>query len=174
MPTSDCPGSQDENFNVHVGRRGEPTSNGTSRVTLLTIILRRLSVIRFICGYKNAHSSPMTHDSMPLIIHHLQVPQSERLPWLCEELNIPYTLTQRRFTNERAPISSPQSIKDLNPLGAAPVIQDGGLTLAGRVRRVHHPRSRQRPARAHAFAQELCRLSVLVPLCKRHAAAPAR
>lgn len=63
---------------------------------------------------------------MPLTIHHLQVSQSERLPWLCEELQIPYTLT----LHQRAPIFSPQSIKDLNPLGQAPVIQDGSLTLA--------------------------------------------
>ena len=63
---------------------------------------------------------------MGLTIHHLQVSQSERLPWLCEELNIPYTLT----LHQRAPIFSPQSIKDLNSLGQAPVIQDGSLTLA--------------------------------------------
>jgi glutathione S-transferase len=65
---------------------------------------------------------------MPLTIHHLQVSQSEHLAWLCEELHIPYTLT----LHQRAPIFSPQSIKDLNPLGQAPVIQDkdGSLTLA--------------------------------------------
>ena len=63
---------------------------------------------------------------MPLTIHHLQVSQSERLPWLCEELAIPYELV----IHQRAPVFSPQSIKDLNPLGSAPVIQDGSLTLA--------------------------------------------
>jgi glutathione S-transferase len=63
---------------------------------------------------------------MALTIHHLQVSQSERLPWLCEELQIPYRLV----LHQRAPILSPQSIKDLNPLGQAPVIQDGSLTLA--------------------------------------------
>lgn len=63
---------------------------------------------------------------MALIVHHLQVSQSERIVWLCEELQIPYTLT----LHHRAPIFSPQSIKDLNPLGQAPVIQDGNLTLA--------------------------------------------
>ncbi|KAN0095985.1 glutathione S-transferase [Hyaloscypha variabilis] len=62
----------------------------------------------------------------PLTIHHLQVGQSERIPWLCEELQIPYNL----ILHQRAPIFSPQSIKDLNPLGQAPVIQDGDLTLA--------------------------------------------
>jgi glutathione S-transferase len=63
---------------------------------------------------------------MSLTIHHLQISQSERLPWLCEELNIPYTL----ILHQRAPIFSPQSIKDLNSLGQAPVIQDQSITLA--------------------------------------------
>lgn len=66
------------------------------------------------------------HHTMPFTIHHLQVGQSERLTWLCAELDIPYTLT----LHQRDPILSPQSIKDLNPLGQAPVLQDGGLMLA--------------------------------------------
>jgi glutathione S-transferase len=63
---------------------------------------------------------------MSLTVHHLQVSQSERIPWLCEELNIPYKLV----LHQRDPVFSPQSIKDLNPIGQAPVIQDGHLTLA--------------------------------------------
>lgn len=63
---------------------------------------------------------------MPLTVHHLQVSQSERIPWLCEELQIPYNLV----LHQRDPIMSPQSIKDLNPMSQAPVIQDGDLTLA--------------------------------------------
>jgi len=63
---------------------------------------------------------------MTLIVHHLQLSQSERIPWLCEELDIPYTL----ILHQRAPLLAPQSIKDLNPIGQAPVIQDGSLTLA--------------------------------------------
>ncbi|KAJ9652659.1 hypothetical protein H2198_008094 [Neophaeococcomyces mojaviensis] len=63
---------------------------------------------------------------MTLIVHHLQVSQSDRLVWLCEELGIDYTLK----LHQRDPLFSPQSIKDLNKLGQAPVIQDGNLTLA--------------------------------------------
>jgi glutathione S-transferase len=63
---------------------------------------------------------------MPLTIHHLHFSQSERIPWLCEELNIPYIL----ILHTRDPVFSPQSIKDLNPLGQAPVLQDGPLMLA--------------------------------------------
>ncbi|KAH8805329.1 glutathione S-transferase [Xylogone sp. PMI_703] len=63
---------------------------------------------------------------MPLIIHHLHVSQSERIPWLCEELGIPYEL--RTYT--RAPLLAPAEYKALHPAGTAPVIQDGDLTLA--------------------------------------------
>ena len=58
--------------------------------------------------------------SSTLKVHHLQVSQSDRIVWLCEELGIPYELV----LHQRAPLFSPDSIKDLNPLGQAPVIQD--------------------------------------------------
>jgi glutathione S-transferase len=61
-----------------------------------------------------------------LTVHHLQVSQSERVVWLCEELRIPYTLK----LHQRSPLLAPQAIKDLHPLGSAPVIQDGSVTLA--------------------------------------------
>ena len=57
---------------------------------------------------------------MTLIVHHLQVSQSERIPWLCEELEIPYTLK----TYKRSPLLAPPELKSLTPMGAAPVIQD--------------------------------------------------
>ena len=63
---------------------------------------------------------------MTLIVHHLQVSQSERIVWLAEELGLDYKLV----LHKRDPFLSPQSIKDLNPLGQAPVIQDGDVTLA--------------------------------------------
>ncbi|KAF5656279.1 glutathione s-transferase [Fusarium heterosporum] len=63
---------------------------------------------------------------MPLTIHHLQVSQSERVPWLCEELGLEYDLK----TYKRSPLLAPSEYKALHPMGAAPVIQDGDLTLA--------------------------------------------
>ncbi|MCJ1440463.1 MAG: hypothetical protein MMC23_000947 [Stictis urceolatum] len=63
---------------------------------------------------------------MSLTIHHLQASQSERLVWLAEELSLPYTL----ILHKRDPFLSPPSIQALNPLGQAPIIQDGALTLA--------------------------------------------
>ncbi|RFN45496.1 glutathione s-transferase [Fusarium flagelliforme] len=63
---------------------------------------------------------------MGLTVHHLQVSQSERIPWLCEELNIPHDLKLYK----RSPLLAPPEFKALHPMGAAPVIQDDNLTLA--------------------------------------------
>lgn len=57
---------------------------------------------------------------MTITIHHLQVSQSERIVWLAEELGLDYELK----LHQRAPLFSPQSIKDLNPLAQAPVMDD--------------------------------------------------
>ena len=61
-----------------------------------------------------------------LIVHHLGKSQSERIVWLCEELGIPYEL--KRYA--RAPVLAPDEYRALHPIGSAPVIQDGALTLA--------------------------------------------
>jgi glutathione S-transferase len=63
---------------------------------------------------------------MPLVVHHLQTSQSERIAWLCQELGVQHELR----IYKRAPMMAPSEYKVLHPLGAAPVIQDGGLTLA--------------------------------------------
>lgn len=61
-----------------------------------------------------------------LIVHHLGKSQSERIVWLCEELGIPYELK----LYQRAPVMAPAEYKALHPMGNAPVIQDGEVTLA--------------------------------------------
>ncbi|QUC20731.1 uncharacterized protein UV8b_04972 [Ustilaginoidea virens] len=63
---------------------------------------------------------------MPLIVHHLGISQSERIPFLCEELGIEYRLV----VYKRAPKHAPPEYKVLHPQGTAPVIQDGEVTLA--------------------------------------------
>jgi len=63
-----------------------------------------------------------------LRIHHLGHSQSERIVWLCEELDLPYEL--RHYTRDPVTILSPPELKALHPLGAAPVIEDGDLLLA--------------------------------------------
>ena len=63
-----------------------------------------------------------------LKIHHLGHSQSERIVWLCEELDIPYALTHH--TRDAVTVLSPPELKALHPLGAAPVIEDGDVLLA--------------------------------------------
>ena len=63
-----------------------------------------------------------------LTVHHLGISQSDRIVWLCEELGVPYELKcYRRNAHDRL---APPEYKALHPLGAAPVITDGALTLA--------------------------------------------
>ncbi len=62
-----------------------------------------------------------------LTLHHLNYSRSIRVLWLLEELGIKYDLVQyERDANFRAP----SELKAIHPLGKAPVIVDGDLTLA--------------------------------------------
>ena len=63
-----------------------------------------------------------------LTVHHLGKSQSERIVWLCEELEIPYEL--KRYARDPVTVLAPPDYKALHPIGAAPVITDGGLVLA--------------------------------------------
>jgi glutathione S-transferase len=62
-----------------------------------------------------------------LTVHHLRISQSERIVWLCEELGLEYDLKlyTRRSDNNLAP----DEYKALHPMGIAPVIDDGDLSL---------------------------------------------
>jgi glutathione S-transferase len=62
-----------------------------------------------------------------LTVHHLGISQSDRIVWLCEELEIPYKLVRY----ERDPVTrmAPAGYKALHPFGTAPVITDGDLVL---------------------------------------------
>ena len=55
-----------------------------------------------------------------LTIHHLQIGQGERIPWLLEELNITYKLVNYK----RSPLLSPPDLKAKHALGASPVLED--------------------------------------------------
>jgi glutathione S-transferase len=63
-----------------------------------------------------------------LTVHHLGVSQSERIVWLCEELELPYQLI--RYPRDPVTRLAPARYKALHPLGTAPVISDGELVLA--------------------------------------------
>jgi glutathione S-transferase len=62
-----------------------------------------------------------------LTLHHLNYSRSIRVIWLLEELGIEYDLVKyERDANFRAP----PELKAIHPLGKAPVLVDGDLTLA--------------------------------------------
>ncbi|QPF84739.1 glutathione S-transferase [Bradyrhizobium genosp. L] len=63
-----------------------------------------------------------------LTVHHLGRSQSERIVWLCEELDIPYEL--KRYARDPVTVLAQPDYKALHPIGAAPVITDGELVLA--------------------------------------------
>ncbi|CAE6531061.1 unnamed protein product [Rhizoctonia solani] len=67
-------------------------------------------------------SSPST-----IIVHHLNDSRSQRILWLLEELEIPYEIKKWERTPEKL---APAELKQIHPLGTAPVIQDGDLVLA--------------------------------------------
>lgn len=62
-----------------------------------------------------------------ITIHHLGISQSERIVWLCEELEIPYRL--ERYARDPVTQLAPPAYKALHPLGTAPIITDGDLVL---------------------------------------------
>ncbi len=61
------------------------------------------------------------------MVHHLGVSQSERIVWLCEELELDYQL--RRYERRTDNRLAPDEYKALHPMGIAPVITDGALVL---------------------------------------------
>ena len=63
-----------------------------------------------------------------LKVHHLVRSQSQRIVWLCEELEISYDLV----IHGRDPATNlpAGSLKSVHPLGLAPVIEDGALVLS--------------------------------------------
>lgn len=63
-----------------------------------------------------------------LTVHHLGKSQSERIVWLCEELELPYEL--KRHARDAVTMLAQPDYKALHPIGAAPVITDGDLVLA--------------------------------------------
>lgn len=61
-------------------------------------------------------------------LHHLNHSRSHRIIWLLEELELDYELIK----HQRDPLTdlAPTSLKKVHPLGKAPVLIDGELTLA--------------------------------------------
>jgi glutathione S-transferase len=62
-----------------------------------------------------------------ITVHHLGVSQSERVIWLCEELEIHYNL--QRYERDQATRQAPAAYRALHPMGTAPIISDNDLVL---------------------------------------------
>ncbi len=62
-----------------------------------------------------------------LTVHHLGISQSDRIVWLCEELQIPYEM--KKYDRDPVTRLAPAEYKAIHPFGTAPVITDGDLVL---------------------------------------------
>lgn len=85
-------------------------------------------------------------------IHHLGHGQSERILWLCEELEVPYELV--KYTRDPVTRLAPPELLALHPMGAAPVLETEGMLLAESPAIVdfllaRHGAGRLRPAPEH-------------------------
>lgn len=63
-----------------------------------------------------------------ITLHHLNNSRSQRIIWLLEELGVDYEI--RRYERNPATSLAPASLKAVHPLGKAPLITDGELTIA--------------------------------------------
>lgn len=63
-----------------------------------------------------------------LTVHHLKVSQSERVIWLLEELGEQYEISS--YDRMPGTLEAPPELRELHPMGKAPIIEDGDLVLA--------------------------------------------
>lgn len=70
-----------------------------------------------------------------ITIHHLGISQSDRVVWLMEELNLPYTL---KWYNRGADRLAPPEYLALHPAATSPVIEDDGRVIAESVVILEH------------------------------------
>ncbi len=62
-----------------------------------------------------------------LTVHHLSQSRSKRVLWLLEELQMPYLRID--YFRDSTTQLAPESMKAIHPLGKAPIIVDGDITL---------------------------------------------
>ena len=63
-----------------------------------------------------------------LKLHHLERSRSTRILWLMEELALPYELVAYQRDPQTA--RAPASLHGVHPIGKAPILEDGALTIA--------------------------------------------
>jgi len=66
--------------------------------------------------------------SKGLYLHHLEDSRSQRVLWLLEELNVPYTI--KHYKRDKKTRLAPKELLEIHPLGKSPVITDDGVTIA--------------------------------------------
>ena len=65
---------------------------------------------------------------MPIIVHHLENSRSQRILWMLEELELPYEV--KRYERNPKTMVAPPELRQVQPLGKSPVIQDGDTVVA--------------------------------------------
>ncbi len=63
-----------------------------------------------------------------ITVHHLNSSRSLRIVWFLEELGVQYELVA--YQRDKESMLAPESLRNVHPLGKAPVITDGDVTLA--------------------------------------------
>lgn len=63
-----------------------------------------------------------------ITLHHLETSRSQRVLWLLEEMGLPYEMV--RYQRDPKTRLAPPALKAIHPLGKAPVLTDGGITVA--------------------------------------------
>lgn len=63
-----------------------------------------------------------------ITVHHLNNSRSQRILWMLEELGVPYEI--KRYQRDPKTMQAPDSLKEVHPLGKAPVVTDGDMTIA--------------------------------------------
>lgn len=63
-----------------------------------------------------------------LTVHHLENSRSQRILWLLEELGVDYDI--KRYGRDKETSLAPPELREVHPLGKAPVIEDDGQVIA--------------------------------------------
>ena len=63
-----------------------------------------------------------------ITVHHLENSRSQRILWLLEELGVDYDI--KRYGRDKETSLAPPELREVHPLGKAPVIEDDGLVVA--------------------------------------------
>lgn len=63
-----------------------------------------------------------------ITVHHLNNSRSQRILWMLEELGLEYEI--KKYERDPETIRAPDSLKQVHPLGKAPVLTDGDAVIA--------------------------------------------